>query len=215
MKYTFVGDIHGKDYAVEAALDRDGMKIFVGDFMDSFDRTPKQHRRCLELVTRAIEIGEARAIYGNHELNYLMPRHRCSGWSQAGADLMREFQDKIEELFDPHIILAPDFLVTHAGLTKRLWDGNGMDLDSLGTTLSMWWHDDTSPVHYIGVYRGGNRAYGGTFWCDWNQEFEPVPGLRQVCGHSAGGSRGMIRQNGNSYNVDCLDLSNRFLTLEI
>ena len=212
MKYIFVGDIHGKPEVVEEALSREGKKIFVGDFMDSFDRTPANMGMCLELVLNAIEKGEAEAIYGNHELSYMNMHHRCSGYSHKNLYMFHEFDPKVEQLFKPHILLAPNFLVTHAGLTKQIWDQQKLTLENLDEKLTEWWPDNSSPVHQIGRYRGGYANVGGTFWCDWNAEFRPVPNLTQVFGHTAGQG---IRQIENSYCIDCLDHEINFLEMEI
>lgn len=216
MKYTFVGDIHGKVDAVRAALDMDGQIVFVGDFMDSFDQPAANHRSCLQLVLDAIRAGKAQAIYGNHELSYTMTRvHRSSGWSASGQAIMLSHDAEIRELFRPHLLLADNVLVTHAGLTRQIFEEHALTVAQLDEYLALWWHDRWSPVHGIGTCRGGNDPVGGTFWCDYNREFEPIPGLTQVFGHTASGSGGIIRCRENSYNVDCLDVAQKFLTLEI
>lgn len=215
MKYTFVGDVHGKVDAVEAALAAAGMAVFVGDFMDSFDRRPSDHRKCIELVLAAIKAGKARAIYGNHELSYIMPEHRCSGWCREHQMIMHEFAAEIQKHFEPFILLAPKVLVTHAGLTRQLWDEHRLTLAKLEPKLRRWWEDPGSPMHGVGYCRGGMQKVGGIFWCDFNKEFKPVPGLTQVFGHTASGSGGEIRRVNTSYCIDCLDKAQKFLTLEI
>lgn len=212
-KFVFIGDIHGKSELVEAALARDGKKIFVGDFIDSFDHSIADHRKCYELVLAAIKSGEAESIFGNHELSYLMIHHRCSGHTSARRDLMQEFELDIRKYFVPFILLQKDFLVSHAGLTKQIWDRNLLTLESLPQALAEWWPDFRSPMHHIGQYRGGRDSVGGLFWCDFNREFEPVPGLTQVFGHTAAGGNG-IRRKGDSYCIDCLERSREFLELE-
>lgn len=213
-KYVFIGDIHGRVEFVEDALSKDGKKIFVGDFIDSFDRSVADHRKCYELVLAAIKAGKAESIFGNHELSYLMIQHRCSGFSSARQNLMQEYELEIRKHFVPFILLQKDFLVSHAGLTKQIWDRKRLSLDSLPQTLAKWWPDLHSPMHQIGRYRGGYDSVGGLFWCDFNREFEPVPGLTQVFGHTAKGGTG-IRQVGDSYCIDCLERSKEFLELEI
>jgi len=138
MKYVFVGDIHGKVEAVEKALRMEGKKIFVGDFMDSFDRTPRDMGRCLHLVCEAIREGTAEAIFGNHELSYLNPHHRCSGYSSKNRFMFQEYWGEVEKLFLSHLILAPNVLITHAGLTKQIWDEHNLTLDNLNEKLTEW-----------------------------------------------------------------------------
>src|SRR3990167_1698352 len=212
MKYVFVGDIHGKVEQVERALEKEGKKIFVGDFMDSFTRPNEDHRKCLTMILDAAEKDEAGVIYGNHELSYLNPHHKCSGWSIPGHTLMLELRGRIEKIFKPHILLFPEFLVTHAGLTKQIWDEFQLTHDNLEQKLSEWWLDNRTPVHWIGNYRGGFNDCGGTFWCDFNKEFRPIKGITQVFGHTS--VKG-IRQVKNSFCIDCLDNEPSFLEMDL
>ena len=213
MKYTFVGDIHGKVDCVKEALSRDGQIIFVGDFIDSFDKTLTEHSECFQLVLDACKKGKARAIYGNHELSYLMPsKHQYSGYTSARRHLVLQFARGIAEYFEPYILLEPTVLVSHAGLTSKLWLDQKLTFDLLPQILDEWWPDHKSPMHYIGQSRGGNDPYGGLFWCDFRQEFYPVPGLTQVFGHTRGTG---IRQIENSYCIDCLDQEQNFLVMKL
>lgn len=213
MKVTFIGDIHGQVEIVKKALAKRGRKIFVGDLVDSFVRTPIESRKCMELVLDAAEAGKAEVIYGNHELSYLFPHHRCSGYTNATYAFMQELRPRIMVAFKSHIMMAPDFLVTHAGLSKQLWEDQLLNLDVLDHVLCDWWSDIRSPAHWIGWKRGGRDPCGGTFWCDFRCEFSPVPGLRQVFGHTRGKG---IRQVEQSYCIDCLeDGAPQFLTLDI
>lgn len=210
MKYTFIGDIHGKVEEVERALALDGKKVFVGDFMDSFERGDGEHEQCIELVCAAIERGDTEAIFGNHELSYLIPQiHRCSGYSKGRHGIVAKHGDKIAALFKPHLLLDKDLLITHAGVTRQLWDECQLKLETLDKQLYNLWQDHRSPVHYISYKRGGRNPYGGTFWNDW-REFRPVPELRQVFGHT-GGSPIRTTPDGRNHCIDCLDVERKFL----
>jgi len=212
MKHIFVGDIHGKVEQVERALAKEGKKIFVGDFMDSFDRSWESHARCLDLVLKAIKQGEAEAIYGNHELSYLMPQHNCSGWTEKNQETVLQRRADIEALFKPFILLSDRFLVSHAGLTEQIWKEKHLTFENLESTLRRWWPKTRSPMHWIGHYRGGFYNVGGMFWCDFRAEFRPIKGLTQVFGHTAGDS---IRQLGDNFCIDCLDFKHEFLEMDL
>lgn len=41
------------------------------------------------------------------------------------------------------------------------------------------------PAFLAGVDRGGRQKFGGILWCDW-ERFKPIPGVRQVMGHTPG-----------------------------
>lgn len=223
MKHIFVGDVHGKVEAVKEALSKEGKKIFVGDFMDSFEHDVQEHEECLQLVLKAIEAGEAEACFGNHELSYLMPFHRCSGYTDDRAAVMRTYGDQLRKLFKPYIFVAPDFLVSHAGLTGHIWNEYRIERENLKETLEKWWENGAvkssgqapkyRPIHWIGRTRGGINKVGGLFWCHFPNEFIPVKGLKQVFGHTRGSE---IRRIEDNWCIDCLDFQkNTFLELDL
>lgn len=212
MKYVFIGDVHGKVNAVEAALSKDGHKVFVGDFCDSFDRSVDDHEKCLVLVLDAIESDEATAIFGNHELSYLMPYpHRCSGYSTSMEQMLRPHQKRIRDSFVPFLEIGYDWLVTHAGLHPDV-------AIALPETWESEFQNPNSPMHWIGRSRGGRHPIGGMFWCDFNDEFQPIDGMNQVFGHTRHRTRDIRTKTGNNsinYCIDCLDTKIKFLELEV
>ena len=207
-KYVIVGDIHGKPEQVEEALQRDGTVIFVGDFMDSFDRSVEDQVRALLLALDAVDVGKAKVIFGNHELSYLMPEHECSGWTAAASVHMGHLKERMWKTMVPFVHLPGDFLVTHAGAHPLVLP----HVDELAFA------DHASPLHWIGRSRGGRDKVGGVFWCDFNREFVPTAGVNQVFGHTARGGRNGIRRlndTGFDYCVDCLDYKTDFLSLDL
>lgn len=186
--------------------------------MDSYNRSPEQHEQCLKLVLDAMKAEEpVECIYGNHELSYLMPNpHQCSGYKYEHKQIMMKYREDIQKHFKPFIMLDKDFLVSHAGLTKDLWDNESLTLDNLSETLTKWWPDPYSPMHQIGAARGGFKYYGGLFWCDFDREFKHVPGLTQVFGHSRGKQTRVIGEGEHaSFCIDNLDSKLEFLNWEL
>lgn len=218
MKSVFVGDIHGKWELVEEALSLEGKKYFVGDFIDSWNRSPEDHKKCYDLYFEAHKKGEARAAFGNHELSYLMDRHMCSGWKPEHNALMQSIKEQLYATFEPYILVDPDFLVTHGGLTAPLWEQAGLTLETLPKWLDDNWKVDTSPVHYIGYCRGGMQKYGGIFWSTFGEDFEPINGLTQVFGHTRQ-RQGIQQENSEdgtpNFCIDCLDWKKEFLILDV
>jgi len=45
-------------------------------------------------------------------------------------------------------------------------------------------NNKSNPWLDAGYARGGRQPVGGIIWLDWNAEFEPVPGLNQIVGHT-------------------------------
>ena len=152
--------------------------------IDSYDHSTADHRKCFELVFDAIDNGEAEACFGNHELSYLIDRHRCSGWDRDRAALMDDLAIDIHKRFKPAILLRKDFLVSHGGLTNQLWEKEGLTLETLPMWLGEAWIDLNSSMHYIGKCRGGWHPFGGLFWATFREDFRPVSGLTQVFGHT-------------------------------
>ena len=198
-KYVFVGDIHGRVRDVERALTRPGKKIFVGDFVDSYTESAGKQQACLEMVLHSIKRAESQAVFGNHELSYMIPEHRCSGWNLETNLVIQKYKEEMYQLFKPYIFIEPNILVTHAGLSKFWWDKHDLTLDNLCDTLDDWWKDNASPMHKIGYTRGGQAPRGGTFWCHYPDEFEPIPDLVQIFGHT---SDREIRGDGENFCID-------------
>jgi len=221
MKYIFVGDIHGKLDVMEEALSRDGMKIFVGDLVDSFDRSIEDQIKCVQLAVEAVKTGEAKVLFGNHELSYLVPsRHRASGFKAATAthlihlkeDMRKHFQYLLEiESSDPN---ENNYLITHAGLHPTVMTEH----DTFYRTTDEWIDDPDSSAHWVGESRGGLQPVGGIFWCDFDDEFMPIPHINQIFGHTRHGGRGirtMHTLDSKNWCIDCLDSKTEFLELEI
>lgn len=202
MKTLIVGDIHGKVDVVERALAQEHPVVFVGDIADSFDHTVDEHIQCFRLIFKAIDEGKATCLYGNHELSYLIGKMRCSGWNHKmakwmdgepsgdGAPTHTEFvgglRHQMATRFDYFQFYEPNILIVHGGLDKRIWDRYNLTLESLPQALAEWCADPNSPAYWIGQSRGGPMPCGGLFWCDFDREFRPVPGLIQIVGHTRG-----------------------------
>ncbi|NVZ11218.1 serine/threonine protein phosphatase [Allochromatium humboldtianum] len=215
----FVGDLHGKYEVAEHILKNcpDDKIIFVGDYLDSFDRSIKDQVKTLLLVLDAAQAFPDRVIglLGNHEYSYLNPqRYRCSGfrkaiWYQVKALL----PDMRRYLLDVYTDPASGVVVTHAGITQVWIDSiearleEILDEESFGASQPDW--------NMVGQIRGGNDRCGGPVWCDYWSEFEPIAGIKQVFGHTAyrpvGKKRGVFTADGENFNVDCLDTSSEVL----
>ena len=190
-----VGDLHGQVDLVERAIDSGYPVIFLGDYLDSYSLSVSEQIDTLELILSHIngEIEDSpvvAAMMGNHEMSYLNPTMRCSGYQPAtffhvsNMDLSPLSQYVYHE----------GFLLSHAGVSTLLLKNK--EYESVDQYL------EAGDFLQIGYARGGNSPVGGLFWCDWNHEFYPIDGVPQIVGHTRG--RG-IRQKGNSYCVDCLE----------
>lgn len=213
MKYRFVGDIHGQIDVMKLALDCDADRIvFCGDLVDSFRRSIQDQLDCLNLALELAGNGRVDVMWANHEWSYLHPKMQCSGHSHRMAPFMNNHKDEILSKFKPFLYEA-GYLITHAGLTKQLWVENNLSLENFQQALTEWSVDIDSPFFDIGYYRGGNKSVGGPLWCDFNAEFQYIPELPQIFGHTRGQG---LRQQGNSWCIDTLEnTAPQFLDIEV
>jgi len=110
-------------------------------------------------------------------------------------------------------IIVDEYLITHAGLlpahVEHLEDKS---LESINDFLNRQTVKANKAMasgvnHWFwsaGQARGGFARHSGIVWTDWNYEFEPIPGIAQICGHSNGRN---IRQFGvvhpDNWCIDC------------
>jgi hypothetical protein len=185
------GDLHGRTEIVEALAATDYQLIFLGDFLDSFDRTAREQVAVAHRVIELTREGRARFVLGNHEWSYLDRNQRCSGWNNLTQALMETERADLLSKSDSVIVIDneyDDVVVTHAGIHQGFWNALGLSIEHLD-----WRFQEgirvgrDSWVFHVGYSRGGgSRAYpfGGPFWCDWNDEFMPIHGIRQIVGHT-------------------------------
>ncbi len=220
MKYIFLGDTHGKLELVEALLSdafKGYHKVFVGDYVDSFDRSSEAQIQIVRLLLNSVTSrGDVTALIGNHELSYLRAGMECSGRRSNTAYSMTHLKTNILRHFKRHLYVTDDILVTHAGATYQNFEDK--------TFLKMNLEQDSDILYRIGRSRGGWSTAGGIFWCDYWEEFQPIKGLTQIVGHTS--YRPFVKKDGKHcidkgivlkdgcYNIDCLDRVTEALTYD-
>ena len=212
MKYIIIGDTHGKIEIVKHFLSSkyEGIhKIFIGDYVDSFDRSTEDQIKIVKKLLKAVRKREdVTCLIGNHELSYIRSGMQCSGYSGKTNHYMRLLKQDIFQNFKRHFYITDDILVTHAGATGLLFK----DKEDVREKLE---NDDKS-LYNIGYARGGLNKYGGIFWCDYWMELQNIEGLVQIVGHSShrpkGEDKGIVFRD-DCYNIDCLDRVNQALSV--
>jgi hypothetical protein len=200
------GDLHGRlEIARELLEEKDKRIIFIGDYVDSFDRSIEDQQELLEMILDALDTREdVSALMGNHELSYLEPMHyKASGFKWVLDSNMRakNLYPRMRVQLD-HWIEEDGFLFTHAGVSLN-WIPKKDKEDPLGFLAAA----PLSHMYAIGYSRGGNSTCGGPLWCDYYDEFVPLPGVKQVFGHTARTNTvpGIRHDGEGNYCVDCLD----------
>lgn len=205
-----VGDIHGRYRVVDKVLDSYEHVVFVGDFMDSWYE-PSEHQ--IRALVAAMEADNAQVLLGNHEASYLGPDHRCSGWDARTQQKFNQLRYTVDSFYRI-VSIGPGVFVTHAGISLDwLRHVTGLPMvevlelnhDQIFSAVNDCSFDTFS---IVGKTRGGYYPFGGPLWCDWT-DFQPIPGLTQIMGHTErrpGKNKGILikRRNGNNYNIDCL-----------
>jgi len=212
MKRICMGDLHG-----DLALYRSIKSMFpghkftlVGDLVDSFFFSRSQQLQLLEEVLRDIEAGITECIIGNHEWSYLWPeRMQCSGYSEVFASKLLPLHARMLKVMKPYVLdtgYAETILFTHAGLSARMLVQREPDPEkeiSLKSFLDKECTDLENGLAYnIGRSRGGPDKFGGIYWCDFEKDFVPIVGLRQVFGHSEVDE--IVEIALGNYNINCL-----------
>jgi hypothetical protein len=227
MKTLYIGDIHGHIEVIRFVYNEfpNHRKIFVGDYVDAFDKTRAEQLACIEMIVdKAGNDPNTIALMGNHELSYLVPAMKCAGYARNFQDMLtwHQITNKMwKYLKYYHYDAENHILVTHAGLCKYIWKERGLTLATLEDTLFQWARDPDycTPMYWIGRQRGGVDHVGGPLWCDWNADFTPVLGLTQIVGHTAWidlqhEMNDGIRKRGNNYNLDCYAREFEFLEFD-
>lgn len=219
--YIVIPDTHGKIDVVNWALAQleEYDLVFLGDYLDSFTSTRNQQISTLGLVLTAAEMYPDRvtALMGNHELSYLDPAMRASGYKKNMDYKVQPYKERMLKLLKPYT-WRHGYLLSHAGVTRHI-------LDIFEITLQDYLN--SGQFNDIGKSRGGWSPYGGLYWCDWHDDFVPIDNVQQIVGHTAyryvknkKGKKDKIISKadkyGNlSYNVDCLDQKGKKHFLEV
>jgi len=183
---------------------------FLGDALDSYTSKPLEQVATLTRILELIEAGRAKCVWSNHDAGYAFPHLNgwCSGWNTTTAALVcaGPLAERMRKAFVPYIAEC-GVLVTHAGVSQSLL--KYLTLDFSTGLLDEWFAERGSPFWWVGRARGGRNAIGGPLWCDWDDEFSPVPGLVQIVGHThrRDGEIHCVGEDETApeaYNVDCL-----------
>jgi hypothetical protein len=174
--------------------------VCLGDWFDSFfhNTTPEVEATC-DFLKKFLQKDNCYTLMGNHDIQYLYDNATliCSGYERGKKNLIstffgRELIPTFREKFLWYI-WVDDFLCTHAGLhpvhlppMMKLNHNNVSGFldteirraeDALISGERFW-------LYGGGRVRGGSQPRGGINWLDFNHEFEPIEGLKQIVGHT-------------------------------
>jgi len=215
-----VGDIHQTPILkqIDATIDRiaPDVTIFIGDYFDSFIHDHHDHvRRTAIWLKQGLLRHDRIFLLGNHDLPYAYPYlATCPGWTPEKHRVIRSVMEepdwnKLRLSYSPNA----SWLFTHAGVSRGL-------IPSGITDVPAWFSEQETVAlsslkarenHWIfrGGTRRGDNTVGGPLWCDL-KDFDPVPGLNQVFGHTAASKgqpliREITSKNSINFCIDCLN----------
>lgn len=200
-KVLIVSDIHHTTSKLHKIINHEAPDVVLclGDWFDShtydsiFD-CEKTARYLMKYVYQP----NAYTLWGNHDLHYFFTNRRvmCSGFSNAKdiciTDALHPNFNAVKDKFLWYA-WVDDYLCTHAGLhpyylnPKMVVNQEEVDIflkreEEICKMAII--NDDKHWMYNVGNSRGGYSKYGGITWCDFEDEFEPIEGLKQIVGHT-------------------------------
>jgi hypothetical protein len=199
MKTLVIADLHEPPDPVLEQIDATisgeapDRVVFLGDYFDQYNDTPADAGRMAKWLKVSLADPRRTHLIGNHDASYFWAYDAtfCPGftwekrqviWKVLGKDLSRS-----RFVFHAWV---DGWLLTHAGLSANWYpEGTSLDrivkwLDAEARAARKNFADGKS--HWfieVGSKRGGRAPAGGILWCD-HRELSPIPGLRQIYGHT-------------------------------
>lgn len=195
-------DVHQEIDKLEAILKKENYDIAVclGDWFDSFYyNTEEDWEKTCAFLKKWLFKPNFYSCIGNHDIQYFFGNKTtiCSGYYPKKDRLITErfgsFFPAIREKFLWYLWID-DFLCSHAGVNNYHFPPN-LQVNKAGITK--WLNEQikfAEPALYNGGYhwlygagaaRGGRQNIGGITWQDFDSEFQPISGLKQIVGHSS------------------------------
>jgi len=195
-------DPHQEIERVEYLLKKENYDIAVclGDWFDSFTYNSKYDlERTCEFLKKWIFKDNFYTCIGNHDIQYLFDNNTtiCSGYAEDKdlfiTDYLGSSLSAIRDKFLWYLWID-DFFCSHAGINSRSFPFNQeINKPAITTWLDEQINQSIPQLikggrHWLygaGEGRGGRQKIGGITWQDFDTEFEPIDGLKQIVGHSS------------------------------
>lgn len=206
--------------------------VFLGDYFDNYGDTPDDAMKSAIWLKQSLKMPNRIHLYGTHDLWYRFPSNPYIGASGNTIEKYYAIQ-KILDSNDWNLLklyhYEQDYLMTHAGIhpyliseyvyrNRDIFDkyivNNNLQLgtqDIINKIVKPATENALKRVSQgftdtrldAGFARGGRQPVGGIIWLDWNREFEPVPYLNQIVGHTEHKyPEEKITENSKNYDLD-------------
>ena len=196
-----IPDIHEKIDVTDEIIARYPdcrFRYFLGDFWDSFEWEfqPDHWRRVAHWLVKISDDSRNKLLAGNHDIQYYnngMEYYLCSGYIGAKHQMISQEMPAHWLTRNCHWVYPVMHgdrltLLSHAGVNPlHVRYGATVDLDyvmklnaEITNNFIMGVNDS---LLQAGRGRGG-RGMGGITWQDWDREYSPLEGIRQIVGHT-------------------------------
>lgn len=191
-----IPDIHeevGRLHQIRPLLDQADRRIFLGDWLDSYD-LDSDTLGTLQYLKEAVQDPKNDFCIGNHDCQYFFTHQffHCSGWRHRTTQLVRENLNEDEKRRFKLFHRVGDTILSHAGYHPVYLnplgepkDGGSYSLPSAKEAEQAMDQAFGGGFHKLfnaGLPVGG-RGIGGPTWCRWDQEFVPL-NFSQIVGHT-------------------------------
>lgn len=206
--------------------------VNLGDEFDSFYKDSEYDvRKTCQFLMETLSDNKVHTLWGNHSIHYFYPSKYtiCSGYENDKRDYIDEMLGSLKNHLAKKFkwyIQIDNFLCTHAGVSSAHFfpylkvnkisdwldnEGKAADL-RLQTGQPHWFYG-------AGKARSGKLDKGGIVWLDFNTEFEPIEGLKQIVGHTYSKAIRPHNLDGsldpNDWNNICIDCGlNQYLIIQ-
>lgn len=178
--------------------------VFLGDYFDDWHDDSRIAAETAHWLLESLNKPNRIHLMGNHDISYAIPHrsYKCSGYDAAKdyaiSDILKEPDWKklplftwIGSWFCSHAGVHPYFYNKYgSGKDYKVWINQTCD-DALQRAFAV---QPAAPILWAGLSRGGNEIHGGIIWCD-REEFQPIPNIKQVFGHTPSVKPVWIDQN--------------------
>lgn len=191
-----VPDIHLRHEQAEAIIAAAGdvdRIVFLGDYFDDWQSTPQASAATARWLRASLREPRRTHLWGNHDIHHYNPAFACGGWSEANYRAIQEVLRREDWYRLKWYAWADNWFCSHAGLHPYWWPQPQV---ASRAELSAWLDlhlvaagaaAGAGRPHWTnisGSARNGPAPVGGLLWLDFKREFEPLPGLDQLVGHS-------------------------------
>lgn len=187
LKTLIIPDIHTRYDIAELIIDKvkPDKTVFLGDYLDAYDDSIEIMQQTCNWLHESLKNPDRIHLLGNHDLSYMKPDYRCSGFSEGKLFALNTTKLDLTKL--QHFTYVGDWLCTHSGLSYDFYKA----YNPMGLNPSYYIHAlEREPelrhrLYQCSPSRGGRDAHSGIVWCDYG-EFIDIPGTKQIFGHTLG-----------------------------